>query len=135
MGLSLKFYKYLFNHKVQKNRKKGIYDHFHDKLHHELFRTKCYILCQSDSKNTADARIRSIANNFKTFENYPSNEFHPHIHAAHQDTILKCSSGQAPFSPYILSSHEISAFFHFPANPKNETSLLKVTAKKLALPI
>ena len=120
---------------MQKNWKQGIYDHFQQKLHHELFRIKCYIICQSDSKTTADARIRSIANNFKTFENYPSNEFHPHIHAIHQDTIGKCKSGQAPFFPYIFSSHEISSFFHFPSNPKNETSLLKVTSKKLALPI
>jgi hypothetical protein len=135
MWLSLKFYKYLFNHKVQKNRKQGIYDHFHSKLHHELFRTKCYIMCQSDAKTTADARIRSIANNFKTFENYPSNEFHPHIDTAKEDTITKCSGGKAPFVPYALTSHEISAFFHFPSKPQNETSLLKITSKKLALPI
>ncbi len=34
-----------------------------------------------------------------------------------------------------MSSEEISSFFHYPSKPQNETSLLKVTAKKLALPI
>jgi hypothetical protein len=28
----------------------------------------------------------------------------------------------------------LSSLLHFPDNPKNETSLLKVSAKKLALP-
>jgi len=35
----------------------------------------------------------------------------------------------------MFSSEELSSVFHFPNRPKNETSLLKVTAKKLALPI
>lgn len=35
----------------------------------------------------------------------------------------------------MFSSEEFSSIFHFPNNPKNETSLLKVTSKKLALPI
>ncbi|USN59141.1 MAG: type IV secretion system DNA-binding domain-containing protein [Candidatus Peribacteria bacterium] len=35
----------------------------------------------------------------------------------------------------MLSSEELTSMYHFPNRPKNETSLLKVTAKKLALPI
>jgi len=35
----------------------------------------------------------------------------------------------------MYSSEELSSVFHFPNNQKNETSLLKVTSKKLALPI
>jgi hypothetical protein len=35
----------------------------------------------------------------------------------------------------MFSSEELSSVFHFPNRPKNETSLLKVTSKKLALPI
>jgi len=38
-------------------------------------------------------------------------------------------------SKYMFSSEELSSIFHFPNRPKNETSLLKVTSKKLALPI
>jgi hypothetical protein len=35
----------------------------------------------------------------------------------------------------IMTPKEISQIFQFPQNPKNETSLLKVTSKKLSLPI
>jgi len=35
----------------------------------------------------------------------------------------------------MFTPEEISSIFHFPQNPKNETSLLKVTSKKLSLPI
>lgn len=35
----------------------------------------------------------------------------------------------------LLTSKELTSFFHFPPNPKNETSLLTVKAKKLALPV
>jgi len=34
-----------------------------------------------------------------------------------------------------MTPYEISQIFQFPKNPKNETSLLKVTSKKLSLPI
>jgi Cdc6-like AAA superfamily ATPase len=34
-----------------------------------------------------------------------------------------------------MTPQELSQFFQFPKNPKNETSLLKVTSKKLSLPI
>jgi len=34
-----------------------------------------------------------------------------------------------------MTADEISSFFHFPQNPKKETSMLTVKARKLALPI
>jgi len=34
-----------------------------------------------------------------------------------------------------MTPQEVSQFFQFPQKPKNETSLLKVTSKKLSLPI
>ena len=34
-----------------------------------------------------------------------------------------------------MTSPELSSFFHFPKDPKNETSLLTIRAKKLALPV
>jgi len=34
-----------------------------------------------------------------------------------------------------MTAKEISHFFHFPQNPKTETSLLTIKARKLALPI
>ncbi|MEI8092196.1 MAG: hypothetical protein WCG98_08670 [bacterium] len=39
------------------------------------------------------------------------------------------------FGKFFMTSQEISSFFHFPKNPKNETSLLTIRAKKLALPV
>jgi hypothetical protein len=36
---------------------------------------------------------------------------------------------------YLFTPEEIAQVFQFPQNPKNETSLLKVTSKKLSLPI
>ncbi|MBP7007571.1 hypothetical protein KBB05_02340 [Patescibacteria group bacterium] len=35
----------------------------------------------------------------------------------------------------LFVPEEIAQLFQFPQNPKNETSLLKVTSKKLSLPI
>ncbi len=35
----------------------------------------------------------------------------------------------------VLSAEEISYIFHFPNNPAKETALLKINARKLALPI
>ena len=36
---------------------------------------------------------------------------------------------------YMYTSEELASIYHFPNNPASETSLLKVTAQKLALPI
>jgi hypothetical protein len=35
----------------------------------------------------------------------------------------------------LFTPEEVAQIFQFPQNPKNETSLLKVTSKKLSLPI
>ena len=39
------------------------------------------------------------------------------------------------FQKNTITSEEVSSLLHFPNKPKNETSLLKVKSKKLALPI
>ena len=36
---------------------------------------------------------------------------------------------------HLLNTREIANFFHFPKNPKTETSLLTVKSRKLALPV
>lgn len=132
--LSLTFFRYLFNYKTQKDWKTSGYEYFRNKLHKELFKTKIYILAQSSSKEMAISRIKSIFNNFLVFKNYPLNNFKLNIHRniLSLDQFIKW---KAPFSKLILSSEEITSFYHFPQNPKSETSLLKVTARKLALPI
>ncbi|MDD2487017.1 MAG: type IV secretion system DNA-binding domain-containing protein [Candidatus Gracilibacteria bacterium] len=132
--LSLTFFKYLFNFKTQKDWKSAGYKYFNEKIHKELFETKIYILAESTSKEFAISRIKAIFNNFLVFKNYPLNHFKLNIHY----NILSLEpfiSGNAPLKKLILTSEEITSFYHFPQNPKSETSLLKVTARKLALPI
>jgi len=36
---------------------------------------------------------------------------------------------------YYFSSEELANFLHFPQNPKKETSLMTIKARKLSLPI
>ena len=38
-------------------------------------------------------------------------------------------------TPLVLSADEVSSIFHFPHHPAKETALLKINARKLALPI
>lgn len=132
--LGLQFFKYILNFKTQKDWKLAWNNYFKEKLNKELFETKIYILAESKNKAEASSRIKSIFNNFLVFKNYPLNQFNLKIHS-NISSINAISQGKAPVKKYILSSEEITSFFHFPSNPKWETSLLKVTAKKLTLPI
>ena len=132
--LFFQFFKYLFNHKISSGWKDIWYKHFKSKLWKELFETKIYIVVQSDDKETATWKLKWLFNNFSIFKNYPLNEIKLKIH----NNIYKDSFGiikPKKCKPYMFTSEELLNFFHFPNNPKNETSLLKVTSKKLALPI
>jgi len=88
---------------------------------------------QGENKELAAGKLRALFNNFLIFKNYPLNQFNLKIHRK-IDKIKPFKTSRS-FKEYILSSEEISSVFHYPTNPKNETSLLKVTARKLALPI
>lgn len=132
--LSLNFFKYMFNFKVQKNWKKEGYEYFHHKLNKELFKTKVYIVMQASNKQVAEWKVRAIFNNFMIFKNYPLNQFNIAINSNLTSHNLNQTWYHTKES-LILSSEEISSFMHFPKNPKTETSLLKVTSRKLALPI
>lgn len=68
------------------------------------------------------------------FKNYPLNHFKMKINSLKTSLSFEGERLEVR-SSIILSSEEISSFFHFPDRSQNETSLLKVTAKKLALPI
>ena len=78
--LALNFFRYIFNHKIQKNWRSEGHKYFRDKLQHDLFETKLYFIVQSQNKATAEARIRALFNNFLVFKNYPQNQFHIKIH-------------------------------------------------------
>ncbi|EKE28940.1 MAG: hypothetical protein ACD_2C00263G0006 [uncultured bacterium (gcode 4)] len=131
--LFFRFFKYIFSFKTGSNWKKAGYDYFRDKFHKELFETRIYIVAQATSKETAKWRIRSIFNNFWVFKNYPLNQFNLRIIDSISPDIYRDSKKLG--KRYMLSSEEIASFYHFPKNPKQETSLLKITARKLALPI
>ncbi len=132
--LAFNFYRYMFNHKVQKNRKSTGHNYFRDKLQSNLFESKVYFIVQSTNKSMAESRVRALFNNFLVFKNYPLNQFHVKIHKD-ISSLNQIKNFKWPFSKLFLSSQEISSFFHFPKNPKNETSLLTVRARKLALPV
>jgi hypothetical protein len=75
-----------------------------------------------------------LFNNFTIFKNYPLNEIKLKIYNdiyINPDGIIKPKKCKN----YMYTSEELSSIFHFPNNPKNETSLLKVSSKKLSLPI
>ncbi len=135
LKLKLQFFKYMFNHKISnKNRKQQWDKYFKEKLNKELFKTKIYIIAQWPNKEVAEWRIMSFFNNFLIFKNYPLNEWEIKIHRNIEGKI-KPSTLSKKFKSYILSSEEIINIFNFPKNPKNETALLKVKAKKLPLPV
>ncbi len=129
--LFFKFFKYMFNHKIQSGWKDMGKKYFAYKLEQELFETKVYIVFQWETKASAAGKLKGLFNNFLIFKNYPLNHFKLKIRW-NLETVQ-------PFKintpKYIMSSEEITSFYHYPSKPQNETSLLKVTARKLALPI
>lgn len=134
IGLIFKFFKYIFNHKIQSWWKDLWEKYFKYKLEQELFKTKIYIIVQSETKNMAKWKLKSLFNNFSIFKNYPLNQFHLKVHSK-VNSITHFNISWVKFKKYIYNAEEISSIFHFPNRPKSETSLLKVTARKLALPI
>lgn len=131
--LLLQFFKYMFNFKIQKDWKKEGHDYYKSKLNHNLFEVKLFIVFQSSDKATAKAKVRTMFNNYKVFKNYPQNQFK--IKFYDQLDSYKLLNVSSKAKKLIFSSLEISNIFHFPKNPKTETSLLTIKARKLALPI
>jgi hypothetical protein len=131
--LFFRIFKYLLSFKTSNWWKKTWFTYFREKFHKELFETRIYLVCESTTKELAKIRLKAIFNNFWVFKNYPLNQFELKIHD--QVNINDYMNHRSYWKKYMLSSEEISSFYHFPKNPKQETSLLKVTARKLALPI
>lgn len=133
--IALQFYKYIFSHTPNKNRKEEGNRYFKAKLHDNLFYVRMYMVSQSHNKAMAEGRIRSVFNNFSVFKNYPSNQFIISIHNNTEKLINLLREYKSNFVSHILNTREIASFFHFPKVPKNETSLLTVKSRKLALPV
>lgn len=130
--LKFQFFKYIFNFKVQKNWKEEWYKYYKNKIEHELFKTKLYIIVESNSKEYAMNRLKGIVSKFLVFKNYPLNQFDINVQSHIDENKFK---NKEYGIDSIFSSFEISNIYSFPKNPQNETWLLKVTSKKLALPI
>jgi len=133
--LALQFFKYIFSHTSNKKWKEEGNAYFKAKLHNNLFEVKTYIIAQSESKAMAEWRIRSIFNNFSVFKNYPSNQFSLKIHKTIGSLLAWLKQYKWSIGTHLLNTKEIASFFHFPKNPKTETSLLTVKSRKLALPV
>ncbi len=131
--LFFKFFKYMFNHKIKKDWKSAGHKYFQYKLEQDLFHAKIYIVVQADSKLLAKGKLKSLFNNFLVFKNYPLNQFRMAIHENISE--IKPFKMGKNFQKNTITSEEVSSILHFPNKPKNETALLKVKSKKLALPI
>ena len=75
MGLFFKFFKYMFNHKIQKDWKHLGLQYFKHKLEQDLFEVKIYFTVQGENKSIATWKLKSLFNNFLIFKNYPLNQF------------------------------------------------------------
>ena len=131
--LAFQFFKYMFNFKIQKNWKAEWNKHFKDKLQSSLFKTQLYIVCQSNSKASAKAKLESVYQNFQVFKNYPLNQFRLKLLKGIKSVKYKDIKSKIP--EYYFSSEELANFLHFPQHPKKETSLMTIKARKLSLPI
>ena len=79
--------------------------------------------------------MKAIFNNYKVFSKFPFNKFVLKVHK--QVPLVGKTNKIDPsgLKKMQLTMEEIALLFHFPKNPKAETSLLTVKAKKLALPV
>ncbi len=134
MKLFFKFFKYMFNHRIQANWKDLWAKYYKHKLEQDLFETKLYIVVQWENKAAATGKLKALFNNFLVFKHYPMNQFRLKVH----NNVTGFRHGKiqwAKMQKYMYTSEELSSIFHFPNKPAGETALLKVTAQKLALPI
>ncbi len=113
------FFLYLLNRKVSVGWKKQGKEYFKEKLSCDLASVRISLTVRSKTTTEAKRKIEYLFHNFLVFKNYPLNEFTLSYKKTH----------------VLLTSQELGTLCYFPENPREETSLLKVNAKKLALPI
>jgi hypothetical protein len=73
--LRTKFYKYMFNSKVEATRKEKSHKYFKEKVKSNVFAVKCFFVAQSSSKALARGKIKALCNNFSVFSNFPYNDW------------------------------------------------------------
>ncbi len=134
LKLLFTFYKYIFDKRAEKGWKSKGFHFYHEKLSEELFHTKLMIVVESDTMSSSRRIAEGFFHNFALFKNPPLNEFHHTIHALRQSEWIEWIVKQAKCS-LIFTPDELSRIYHFPKDPTKETALLKINARKLALPI
>jgi len=129
--LLAKFYKYMFNRKVETNRKEKSDKYYSEKVKNNILSVQCFFVCQSSTKALARGKIRALFNNFQVFSNFPYND--RELRFDDKVSIASLAKWEIPFVPSLLSPKEVSSFFYFPDNPRGETSLLKAMSVRLSL--
>ncbi len=129
--LAFSFFRYMFNFKTKNDWKKEGKEFFEKKIRHELFRTEISIIVESRSKSLAESRVKALFQNFSVFQNFPLNTFKLSLGSFSGTGTLAPSHSNVLF----LSGEELALLFQFPKNPKLETTLLKVSGRRLAPPI
>jgi len=100
-----------------------------------LFVTKIYFVVTSEDKDQAEGKMKAIFNNYKVFSRFPFNKFILKVRKTLPVFEKSDRIDTSSLKGAQLTVEEIALLFHFPQNPKNETALLTVKAKKLALPV
>lgn len=129
--LVFSFFRYLFNFKTKSDWKAEGRKFFEEKIKHDLFRTEIFLIAESRTIQEARSNVEAVFHNFSVFKNFPLNAFTLKIESYGFTGYLPDCVGR----PLFLSPHEVSLLFHFPKSPKLETSLLKVSGRRLAPPI
>lgn len=130
--LRFKFYKYMFNRKVEAGRKEKSRQYFTTKVKNNVFRVRCYFVAQSTSKALAKWKIKALFNNFSIFTKFPYNKWE--LQFRDKITITDVINGSAWGDHAWLNATEVSSFLYFPDNARSETSLLKAMAVRLSVP-
>ncbi len=132
--LGLTFYKHIFDKRAEKWWKEKGFHFYHEKLGEELFHARLVLVVESSDMKNARKIAEGVFHNFSLFKNAPLNEFRQSI--AHiRNTVSIETIVREWREKLILTPDEISRMFHFPEDPSRETALLKINAKRLALPI
>jgi hypothetical protein len=134
LKLLVTFYRYIFDKRAEKWWQKAWFHFYHEKLSEELFHVKIILVVESETQKQASKIAKNIVHNFSLFKNAPLNEFHENISPLHASSTLEKIIKQGR-SELIFTPDEVSRLFRFPSTPTKETSLLKINARKLALPI
>lgn len=131
LRLAFSFFRYMFSFKTQSDWKAEGRKFFEEKIKHDLFRVELFLVAESRSIESARMCIEAIFHNFSVFKRFPLNAFTLKIEPYRFAGYLPDQGG----CPLFLSPSEVSLLFQFPKNPKLETSLLKVSGRRLAPPM